>query len=104
MRNLLLAIAATSLAIPVSFAVPGGSSSAEARTRHYNSRAYYRSCRHSSGTTGLVAGGVAGAVVGSKVIGGGLLGAAVGAGAGALGGRAIDRTISAPKRCRYVRR
>ena len=104
MRNLLLAIAATSLAIPVSFVVPGGSSSAEARTRQYNSRAYYRSCRHSSGTTGLVAGGVAGAVVGSKVIGGGLLGAAVGAGAGALGGRAVDRTISAPKRCRYVRR
>ena len=104
MRNLLLAIAATSLAIPVSFAMPGGSTSAEARTRHYNSRAYYRSCRHSSGTTGLVAGGVAGAVIGSKVIGGGLLGAAVGAGAGALGGRAVDRTISAPKRCRYVRR
>jgi hypothetical protein len=47
---------------------------------------------------------VAGAVVGDKVIGGGLAGPLVGAAAGALGGRAIDRSMTAKKRCRYYRR
>jgi outer membrane lipoprotein SlyB len=73
--------------------------------RHYKGRTIYatRVCRHSPGTTGLVAGAVGGAVVGSKVIGGGLIGAAAGAVGGAVAGRAIDRTITAPRRC-YIRR
>ncbi|MGN6850711.1 MAG: glycine zipper 2TM domain-containing protein [Sphingomicrobium sp.] len=86
-----------------SFNVP-----AEARTHHrhhYYGRTYYRHkvCRRSSGTTGLVAGGVAGAVVGHNVIGGGLAGTAVGAVGGALAGRAIDRSMTAGRRCYYTR-
>jgi uncharacterized protein YcfJ len=78
---------------------------ADARRHHYYSRSryYYRACRRSSGTTGLVAGGVAGALVGRSVLGHGLLGTAGGAVGGALAGRAIDRSITAPRRCRYYR-
>ena len=89
----LAAMTATSVAVP-----------ADARTRHhhyYGKTAYhYRTCRHSSGGTGLVVGGVAGAVAGPSIIGHGLLGAAAGAVGGAVAGRAIDRTVSAPHRCR----
>jgi hypothetical protein len=90
----LAAMAATSVAVP-----------ADARTRHhhhyYGKTAYhYRTCRHSSGGTGLIVGGVAGAVAGPSIIGHGLLGAAAGAVGGAVAGRAIDRTVSAPHRCR----
>lgn len=91
------AITATSIAVPAS-----------ARTHHrhhYYGRTAYaqRYCRHSSGTAGLVAGGVAGAVVGHGIIGHGLLGTAAGAVGGALAGRAVDRTVSAPRRCRHYR-
>ena len=73
------------------------------RHHHYQGRTVYayRSCRYSSGTTGLVAGGVGGAVVGSKVIGG-PLGAIAGAVGGAVAGRAVDRASTAPRRC-YTR-
>ncbi len=111
MRNLLLALSAVSLAIPTSMAFP--TSKAEARHRHYSqaearrhhyysgqsSRAYRR-CRHSSGTAGLVAGGVGGALLGRSVLGHGALGTVAGGVGGAFAGRAIDRTISAPNRCR----
>jgi uncharacterized protein YcfJ len=99
MRNLILALSAVSLAIPVSMTVPTGN--AEAR-KHYSGRTYrhHRVCRHSSGTTGLVAGGVGGALVGQSVFGHGLLGTAAGGVGGAFAGRAIDRTITAKKRCR----
>lgn len=66
---------------------------------HYRSRAHYRVCRHSSGTAGLVAGGAGGALIGHALIGGpvGIVAGAVG---GAFGGRAIDRTMTAHRRCR----
>ena len=90
----LAAITATSSAVP-----------AEARTHHhhyYGRTAYAQKyCRHSSGTTGLVAGGVAGAVVGQSVVGHGLLGTAAGAVGGALAGRAVDRSLTARRRCSY---
>ena len=101
MRTLgkITAIAAMATATATSIAVP-----ADARTRHhhyYGKTAYhYRACRHSSGGTGLIVGGVAGAVAGPAIIGHGLLGAAAGAVGGAVAGRAIDRTASAPRRCR----
>lgn len=92
-------IAAATLAATTAstFAVP-----ADARVRHrhhYYGRTYYRHCRYSSGTTGLVAGGVGGAVVGNKVIGG-PAGTVAGAVGGAVAGRAIDRASTAPRRCR----
>lgn len=101
MKRMMLTLGAMAMAVPMSVALPGTSTVAEAKAkkRYYNN-SRYRSCRPSSGTTGLVAGGVGGAVIGSKVIGGGLLGAAAGAVGGALAGRAIDRTITADKRCR----
>ena len=105
MRTLLLALGAAAMAVPLSTPLPVvGAAKADARTRHYHSRAYYRSCRHSSGTTGLIAGGAAGAAVGSSVIGHGIVGPAAGAVGGALAGRAVDRTVSAPKRCRNYAR
>jgi hypothetical protein len=66
---------------------------------HYRGQAHYRWCRHSSGTTGLIAGGAGGALLGHALIGG-PIGIAAGAVGGALGGRAIDRTLTAKKRCR----
>jgi len=97
MRHILLALGAFSLAVPATF-VPQTS---DAQTRKYqgkDKRYAAKRCRHSSGTTGLVAGGVGGAVVGNA-LGGGLLGTVAGGAAGALGGRAIDRSMTAKKRC-----
>src|SRR4051812_18256056 len=99
MRNFIVALSAVSLAIPAAVVVPAGS--AEARTRHhYNRGTQYHGCRHSKGTTGLVAGGVGGALVGRSILGHGLLGTVAGGVGGAFAGRAIDRTITAKKRCR----
>lgn len=92
----LAATAATSISLP-----------AEARTRrhHYYGRSYYRHkvCRRSSATTGTVVGGVAGAVAGPSIIGHGLLGAVAGGVGGAVAGGAIDRSMSAHRRCYYTR-
>jgi hypothetical protein len=105
MRNILkIAAAAAVIAtsgVPVMTA-PAGAHTSRYRHHHYRGRTVYayRACRHSPGTTGLVAGGVAGAVAGPSIIGHGVLGAAVGAVGGAVAGRAIDRTVTAPRRCR----
>jgi hypothetical protein len=105
MRKLILSLAALAVSIPAAVVMPGpGNNIAEARSKTYRGRdgRYYnrtKRCRHSSGTTGLVAGGVGGAVLGNAV-GGGLLGTLAGGAAGALGGRAIDRSITAKDRCR----
>jgi uncharacterized protein YcfJ len=102
MRNLILALSAVSLAVPVSIAIPGG---ADARPRqydrhHYRHHAHHRVCRHSKGSAGLIAGGVGGALVGRSLFGHGLLGTAAGGVGGAFAGRAIDRTLTAHRRCR----
>lgn len=99
--NKIIAAAAIALTTATSFPVDAG-----ARTRHhYYGRTAYRHkvCRRSSATTGTVAGGVAGAVAGPGIIGHGLLGAAVGAVGGAVAGGAIDRSLTAPRRCYYTR-
>ncbi|MGR6330746.1 hypothetical protein ACU5AX_16920 [Sphingomonas sp. XXL09] len=100
MRNLLLALSAVSLTIPASFVVP--TSAAQARHHRHYERGYHhvRRCTHSGGTTGLVAGGVGGALVGNSILGHGALGTIGGAVGGALAGRAVDRTITAHRRCR----
>ena len=73
-----------------------------ARHYYYGRTAYrYRYCRYSPGSTGLIAGGVGGALIGPGLIGHGLLGTALGAVGGAFAGRAIDRSITAPRRCYY---
>jgi uncharacterized protein YcfJ len=98
MRKLILGLSALSLAIPASMTLPAGK--ADARRYHRHATHHYRTCRHSSGTTGLVAGGVGGALIGNSVFGHGALGTIAGGVGGAFAGRAIDRTITAKKRCR----
>lgn len=103
MRNLMMALGALSLAVPAAMVVPASKAEAQ-RTYHGKKRHYYRnyrqSCRHSSGTTGLVAGGAGGALLGNSVLGHGALGTVAGAVGGAFAGRAIDRTVTAKDRCR----
>ena len=82
------------------FALP---SAAQAHPKHAPAKHVYKVCRHSSGTAGLVAGGAGGALVGHALIGG-PVGIAAGAVGGAFGGRAIDRTMTAKKRCHYETR
>lgn len=102
MRTTMLRLAALSLVIPatgVSIAAPAG-----ATTRHhYSGRTTYarKYCRRSSATTGAVAGGVGGAVAGSQLLHHGLLGIGAGAIAGVVAGKAIDRTLTAKRRCYY---
>ncbi len=99
MRKYIMALSAVSMLIPA-VAIP---TSAEAKKHYYNGSTYKRTkiCRHSSGTTGLIAGGVGGALVGESVLGHGALGTIAGGVGGAFAGRAIDRTITAKKRCYY---
>lgn len=110
MRNLILAVSATALAVPVSFALPT-TESAQAQSRYYrdgyyngptwrDSRGRYR-CRRSNGTTGLIVGGAAGALVGRSIDTHGerATGTIVGAVAGALVGREVQRSHSR-RRCR----
>jgi outer membrane lipoprotein SlyB len=102
MRNLLLSFGAAAVVVSTSMVVP--MSSAEARkhySRTYSGRNGRTYCSHSGGTTGAVVGGVGGAVLGNGIAGHGdkLLGTVVGGVAGAFGGRAIDRTITAKRRC-----
>jgi uncharacterized protein YcfJ len=94
--RIIMSLAAAAMVLPMS--LPASAENAPAAPAKHK-----KVCRKSSGTTGLVAGGVVGAVVGGKVIGGGVAGPLLGAAGGALAGRAIDRTITAKKRCVTVR-
>jgi uncharacterized protein YcfJ len=69
----------------------------------YHGRVHYarKYCRRSSATTGTVVGGVGGALVGRSLLGHGLLGTAAGAVGGAVAGGAIDRSMTAHRRCYY---
>lgn len=118
MRSIILALSAASLVIPATMAVPVTKAAAQdrryddrhdrrANQRRYEARVYRGRdgrtyCRHSDGTTGLIAGGVGGAVLGNSIAGRGdkTLGTVLGGVAGALGGRAIDRASTADRRCR----
>ncbi len=110
MRHLILAVAASAVAIPITFALPADS--ADAQRRYYDREGYYSGptwrgrdgryrCRRSNGTTGLLIGGAAGALIGREIDGGRdrTTGTIVGAAAGALIGREVDRGNSR-QRCR----
>lgn len=109
MRTLILAAAASAVAIPTSMMLP--TDSAEAQRRYYRD-GYYNGpswqdnrgrqrCRRADGTVGLIVGGAAGALVGREIDGGRnrTTGTIVGAVAGALVGREVDRSRSR-RRCR----
>ena len=100
MRRILLSLSAMSLVLPAAIVVPSAADARRAKTYRNAPQRHYRTCRHSDGTTGLIAGGVGGALVGDKVIGGGIAGPLIGAVGGALAGRAVDRSITADRRCR----
>jgi outer membrane lipoprotein SlyB len=98
MRQLFLTLGALSLVVPAATYAP---SAAAQSSRSYHGKTVRKVCRRSSGTTGLIGGAVGGAVVGGA-LGGGVLGTVAGGVGGAFAGRAIDRSITAKKRCRYV--
>ena len=100
LKQTMLALAATSLAVPM--AAP----TFEAQARHHTSRHYYRTsngvrywrgsngryyCHRRNGTVGLLVGGAAGALLGSAVGNGHTTGTVIGAAAGALVGRSVAR-------------
>jgi hypothetical protein len=111
MRNLILAVSATAMAIPVTFALP--TDSANAQRRYYDRNGYYNGptwrdnrgryrCRRSNGTTGLIIGAAGGALIGREIDGGRnrATGTIVGAAAGALIGREVQRSSRNGRRCR----
>ena len=109
MRKMILAVAATTMAVPATMALP--TDSAQAQSRYYRNGQYYGPtwqgrdgriyCRRSNGTVGLIVGGAAGALVGRSIDGGRnrTTGTVLGAAAGALIGREIARSRSG-RRCR----
>ncbi|MEK7342419.1 MAG: glycine zipper 2TM domain-containing protein [Pseudomonadota bacterium] len=100
MRNTLLALAAVSLAVPASMAVP--TDGAQARKHHRYSEWRGRDgrtyCRKSDGTTGLIIGGVGGALVGRAIDTRG--DRATGTILGAAGGALLGKEIDSKRRCR----
>jgi outer membrane lipoprotein SlyB len=122
MRKLILAVSATAMALPATFAVPVDGAQAQRYSRYqsqryssyYDSDGYYTGrtwrgrdgryyCRRPNGTTGLIVGGAAGALVGRAIDGGRnhTTGTIIGAVAGALAGREIERNSNnGGRRCR----
>jgi len=101
MRKAILALAALSVAIPVSMAVP--TDGANARRDHYRYREWRGRdgrmyCRKSDGTTGLIIGGVGGALVGRAIDTRG--DRATGTILGAAGGALLGKEIDSKRRCR----
>ena len=100
MRKALMAMAAVSLAIPASMAIPTEGASAR---RHYEYREWRGRdgrmyCRKSNGTTGLIVGGVGGALVGRAIDTRG--DRATGTILGAAGGALLGKEIDSKRRCR----
>ncbi|MFN3944201.1 MAG: glycine zipper 2TM domain-containing protein [Allosphingosinicella sp.] len=103
MRNITLAAAAATMAIPATLALPAPAE-AQRYASYYDQRGYYNGptwrgrdgriyCRRPNGTTGLLIGGAAGALIGREVAGRGdrTMGAIIGGAAGALIGREVER-------------
>jgi outer membrane lipoprotein SlyB len=108
MRNVLLALAAGSLAVPATLALPTTAAEARDHGKHHKARRYYKSsngvrywrgndgryhCHRSDGTVGLIIGAAGGALVGRAVDTHGerATGTVLGAAAGALLGRSVAR-------------
>lgn len=101
MRAMMLALAATSLTVPVALPAP-----ALAHDNYYQGKVWRDSqgrlrCRRPNGTTGLIVGAAGGALVGRALDNNGsrATGTILGAAAGALVGREIDRNRTRT-RCR----
>jgi hypothetical protein len=94
MRKTLMALAALSLTIPVTMALPtdGAQARKHYRYKEWRGRDGRMYCRKSNGTTGLIVGGVGGALVGRAIDtrGDRATGTILGAAAGALIGKEVD--------------
>ncbi|WP_300975251.1 glycine zipper 2TM domain-containing protein [Sphingomonas sp. LHG3406-1] len=102
MRNLMMAAAAATLAVPAAtLTMP---TAAEAKQRYYSGKTWYDGrgrlrCKRNNGTTGLIVGAAGGALIGRAIDtrGSRVTGTIVGAAAGALLGREVERS-----RKRYI--
>ena len=105
MRNLMMAVAAASLAVPATVVLTAEQAVATPKRtyayREWRGRDGRRYCRRSNCTTGLVVGAAGGALVGNAIDGGRhrAAGTILGAVGGALAGREIERSTSR-RRCR----
>jgi len=93
MRNMMLALAATTMVIPVAMPTPVSAQG------YYNGKTWYDGrgrlrCKKSNGTTGLLVGAAGGALLGRAIDtrGSRATGTIVGAAAGALLGREVERS------------
>ncbi|SCW90141.1 Glycine zipper 2TM domain-containing protein [Sphingobium faniae] len=102
MRKAILALAAVSLAVPVSMAFPTEGAQARKHKHHrykeWRGRDGRTYCRKSDGTTGLIIGGVGGALVGRAIDTDG--DRATGTILGAAGGALLGKEIDSKRRCR----
>ena len=93
MKKLILAsVLMSTLSVPVvtPVATMGVANAQSYREYRGDRRRYYRRCKRSSGTTGLIAGGAGGALLGNA-LGGGTLGTVAGGVGGALLGKHLDK-------------
>ena len=100
MRRIILSLAAASLAIPATMAVPvdGAQAKKHYQYREWRGRDGRTYCRKSDGTVGLVIGAAGGALVGRAIDTHGerATGTILGAAAGAL----LGNEIASKRRCR----
>ena len=95
MRNMMMALAATTLTVPAATLTVAAPAEAQ---RYYNGKTWYDSdgrlrCRRNNGTTGLIVGAAGGALIGRAIDtqGSRATGTIIGAAAGALLGREVER-------------
>lgn len=101
MRNLTLALAAATMAMPVAMPAPAAAHDGYYQGRTWQGRDGRTYCRKRNGTVGLIVGGAAGALAGRAIDTRGerTTGTVLGAAAGALLGRHVDRNRGS-RRCR----
>ncbi|MBA4754458.1 MAG: glycine zipper 2TM domain-containing protein [Sphingobium sp.] len=100
MRKALLALAAVSLAVPMSMAVPtdGAQARKHYRYKEWRGRDGRTYCRKSDGTTGLIIGAAGGALLGRAIDTRGER--TTGTILGAVGGGLLGKEVDSKRRCR----
>jgi hypothetical protein len=100
MRKALLALAAVSLAVPLSMAVPteGAQARKDHRYKEWRGRDGRTYCRKSNGTTGLIVGAAGGALLGRAIDTRGER--TTGTILGAVGGGLLGKEVDSKRRCR----
>ncbi len=101
MRSIILALAATSLTVPIAMPAPAFAHESSYQGRTWRDSQGRLRCRRSNGTTGLIVGAAGGALIGRAIDthGSRAAGTIIGAAGGALLGREVERSRSY-RRCR----